>query len=58
MRLPEQQQAPLSSGPQEIVSLVAVSVVQTFRILAVLNGCFNVKGFGSVSLGPYGRDYL
>ena len=52
MRLPEKQQAPLSSGAQEIVSLVAVSVVKTLRILAVLNGCFNIKGFGSVSLGP------
>jgi hypothetical protein len=35
MRLPEKQQAPLSSGAQEIVSLVAVSVVKTFRI----SGC-------------------
>ena len=46
MRLPEQQQGPLSSGPQEWFRWWQFRSCKPLGSLAVLNGCFNIKGFG------------
>ena len=61
-RLPEQQQASLSSEPRESFCWSQFRSCKPLGSLAVLNGCFNIKGFGfriarsKLDLN-YGRDY-
>ena len=46
MRLPEQQQRAAQFRATRMVSLVDFQSYKPLGSLAVLNGCFNIKGFG------------